>query len=196
MTDYRLDLKIKNGRLWRAMQEFGYETVADLSRATGICQTLLGKYLNLKQTPYGKNGRPKKTADQLSEHFAMPISDLFPDEFLYRPVEKNTFTSLVSHEQVMRLTGSSSSYQPDEIIEQETDRHNLAMVIESLTEREQMVIRRRFGLNGSGGQTLREIADDFGVTHERIRQIEAKAIRKLRNPSRSELIRPTWAGGL
>jgi len=58
-----------------------------------------------------------------------------------------------------------------------------------LTERERSVIEMRFGLNDGKDHTLEEVGRAFGVTRERIRQIEAKALRKLRHPSRSKALR-------
>ncbi len=59
-------------------------------------------------------------------------------------------------------------------------------VIETLTPREQKVIRLRYGLDDSHPRTLEEVGKEFNVTRERIRQIEAKALKKLRNPNRSK----------
>ena len=61
---------------------------------------------------------------------------------------------------------------------------NLEDALNSLTERESKVLRMRFGLDGSKPLTLEEVGKVFGVTRERIRQIESKALRKLRHPSR------------
>lgn len=63
-------------------------------------------------------------------------------------------------------------------------RKNIAMVLDTLTEREKRVIELRYGLNGEKPCTLEEVGQEFGVTRERIRQIESKALRKLRHPSR------------
>lgn len=62
-------------------------------------------------------------------------------------------------------------------------------VLETLTPREAKVLRLRFGLDDSRGRTLEEVGKEFNVTRERIRQIEAKALRKLRHPSRSKKMR-------
>jgi RNA polymerase primary sigma factor len=62
-----------------------------------------------------------------------------------------------------------------------------------LTPREERIIKMRFGLEDGTEHTLEEVGQKFGVTRERIRQIEAKALRKLRHPSRSGQLRPFLA---
>ena len=59
-------------------------------------------------------------------------------------------------------------------------------VLDTLTPREEKVLRLRFGLDDGRARTLEEVGKEFNVTRERIRQIEAKALRKLRHPSRSK----------
>ena len=68
-------------------------------------------------------------------------------------------------------------------------KEQLAEVLDTLTEREQKVLRLRFGLDDGRARTLEEVGREFNVTRERIRQIEAKALRKLRHPSRSRKLR-------
>lgn len=68
-------------------------------------------------------------------------------------------------------------------------REQLEEVLDSLTPREKRVLRLRFGLDDGRARTLEEVGQEFGVTRERIRQIEAKALRKLRHPSRSKKLK-------
>ena len=79
---------------------------------------------------------------------------------------------------------SPEDYTTNELLKDEIDD-----VLLTLTEREEKVIRLRFGLEDGKARTLEEVGQMFGVTRERIRQIEAKALRKLRHPSRSKKLR-------
>ena len=90
------------------------------------------------------------------------LGDFIQDDHVQVPVDAATYTLL--HEQLME-------------------------VLDTLTEREQKVLRLRFGLDDGRPRTLEEVGRQFNVTRERIRQIEAKALRKLRNPVRSKRIR-------
>lgn len=78
---------------------------------------------------------------------------------------------------------------PAEAASSQMLRESVEDVLESLTERERKVLRLRFGLDDGRGRTLEEVGKEFNVTRERIRQIEAKALRKLRHPSRSRKLK-------
>ena len=78
---------------------------------------------------------------------------------------------------------------PEEFATNEMLKDEIADVLLTLTEREEKVIRLRFGLEDGKSRTLEEVGQMFGVTRERIRQIEAKALRKLRHPSRSRKLK-------
>ena len=90
------------------------------------------------------------------------LGDFIQDDHVQVPLDAATFTLL--HEQLME-------------------------VLDTLTDREQKVLRLRFGLDDGRPRTLEEVGKEFNVTRERIRQIEAKALRKLRHPSRSKKLK-------
>ncbi|WDV48246.1 RNA polymerase sigma factor RpoD [Clostridiaceae bacterium M8S5] len=90
------------------------------------------------------------------------LGDFLPDNDALAPSEAATFTML---------------------------KEQLIEVLDTLTEREQKVLRLRFGLDDGRARTLEEVGREFDVTRERIRQIEAKALRKLRHPSRSKKLK-------
>jgi len=72
---------------------------------------------------------------------------------------------------------------------QELLKEQLDRVLDELTPREKRVLQLRFGLKDGHARTLEEVGQEFNVTRERIRQIEAKALRKLRHPSRSRRLK-------
>ena len=82
-----------------------------------------------------------------------------------------------------------SSLSPEEYTENEILKEEINEVLESLQPREQEVLRLRFGLKDGTCHTLEEVGKKFNVTRERIRQIEAKALRKLRHPSRAKKLK-------
>ena len=78
---------------------------------------------------------------------------------------------------------------PPEAATAQLRREEVARALGTLSERERRVLQLRFGIDDGRSRTLEEVGRDFGVTRERIRQIEAKALRKLRHPSRSRQLR-------
>ena len=78
----------------------------------------------------------------------------------------------------------TSQLSPVDQASRELLKESLEEVFSTLSEREAKVLKLRFGLNGNKPMTLEEVGREFGVTRERIRQIEAKALRKLKHPSR------------
>jgi len=80
------------------------------------------------------------------------------------------------------------SLSPDEATAMESLRENLRNVLRTLSPREELVLRMRFGIDTSVDLTLEEVGDNFAVTRERIRQIEAKALKKLKHPTRRNLL--------
>ena len=85
--------------------------------------------------------------------------------------------------------------QPEEVVSDHMLKEQIAAILDSLTNRERMVLQLRYGLVGDGRpRTLEEVGREFGVTRERIRQIEARALRKLQRPGRVRHIRDYYDG--
>ena len=78
---------------------------------------------------------------------------------------------------------------PEEAVSYTVLREQIVEVLHTLTPREEEVLKLRFGLKDGKTRTLEEVGEVFGITRERIRQIEAKALRKLRHPSRSKRLK-------
>jgi RNA polymerase primary sigma factor len=87
------------------------------------------------------------------------------------------------------LIEDESAIQPVDATIQSNLRETTTRVLALLTPREERIVRMRFGLGMNSDHTLEEVGRQFSVTRERIRQIEAKALRKLKHPSRSKVLR-------
>ncbi|HAV91125.1 MAG TPA: RNA polymerase subunit sigma-70, partial [Eubacterium sp.] len=87
------------------------------------------------------------------------------------------------------FVADNNTVTPEEFVERDMLREHIDLLLNDLKEREKQVIILRFGLNDGHPRTLEEVGKVFDVTRERIRQIEAKALRKLKNPVRSKKIK-------
>ncbi len=105
---------------------------------------------------------PVSLETPIGEEEDSQLGDFIEDEQVQAPVDAATFTML---------------------------REQLMEVLETLTPREQKVLKLRFGIDDGRARTLEEVGKEFDVTRERIRQIEAKALRKLKHPSRSKTLK-------
>ena len=83
----------------------------------------------------------------------------------------------------------TNAITPIDVAIQSNLRETTTRVLASLTAREERILRMRFGIGMNKDHTLEEVGQQFSVTRERIRQIEAKALRKLKHPSRSRILR-------
>jgi RNA polymerase primary sigma factor len=105
------------------------------------------------------------------------------------PVSLETPVGDESDTELGALIEDKDAISPLDAVTDQMLKEQVAKVLDSLEGREQRVIRLRFGLDDGRPRTLEEVGHEFGLTRERIRQIEAHALRKLRHPSRSRKLR-------
>ena len=190
MKDYRLEIKIKNNYLFTKMKEYGIENAAQLARAIGSNPTAVGHYLNLTNPPYTKKGGLRELAKKLCDFFYCDIEDLFPAEHLENALDKNIVVTEKNKHELLPSRMLETDDPSVALIEQEAMQGVRQALAKSLSEREQKVLALRFGLEDEKPHTLDQVGELFGVTPSRIRQIEAKAFRKLRNPRNQDLLYP------
>ena len=146
----------------------------------------INKLTRVTRTLIQKLGRDPTTfeiasAMNLPEERIMEIQRIAMD-----PISLETTIGDEEDSKISDFIEDDSAQSPLEAASQSLLREQLLSVIETLTPREQKVIRMRYGLDNSHARTLEEVGKEFNVTRERIRQIEAKALRKLRHPNRSK----------
>ena len=136
-----------------------------------------------------ENGH-EPSAEEISERLDMPVDKV--REIMRVAQEPVSLETPIGEEEDSHLGDfipDEEAPVPAEAASQTLLKEQLAEVLKTLTPREEKVLRLRFGLEDGRPRTLEEVGKEFNVTRERIRQIEAKALRKLRHPSRSKKLR-------
>ena len=123
------------------------------------------------------------TAEEISDELDMPVDKV--REIMRVAQEPVSLETPIGEEEDSHL----GDFIPDDDAPAPADAASHTLLRESLTPREEKVLRLRFGLEDGRSRTLEEVGKEFNVTRERIRQIEAKALRKLRHPSRSKKLK-------
>ncbi len=152
------------------------ETINKLLRTTRQLTQEVGREPNYREIGDRLEISPEKVEG---------IMDLFHHE----PISLETPIGEDEDSRLGDFVEDQSSPAPTEAASQELLKDQIDRVLDELTPREKRVLQLRFGLKDGHARTLEEVGQEFSVTRERIRQIEAKALRKLRHPSRSRKLR-------
>jgi RNA polymerase sigma factor (sigma-70 family) len=194
MEEYNVKVTVRNNLILQAIKNFGYTNLNNFAKSTGVSITGLYSLVNLMEPPIGVKGEFIKTAKELMEVLGACPSELWTDEQLTLRLDSNR-TERVMSKEALQITLQSSArsligldYPEQEMVEVEMVKI-VQDKLDSLTPREAEILRLRFGFDGGIGHTLEEVGAKFKVTRERIRHIEAHALRKLRHPSRADGLR-------
>ena len=189
--DYTKGFKFSTYATWWIRQAIT-RAIADQARTIRIPVHMVETINKVKKTNsqlLHKNGRDP-SAEEIAQELSMPVSKV--REILRVAQEPVSLETPIGEEEDSHL----GDFIPDDDAPAPADAASILLlkeqlddVLETLTPREAKVLALRFGLEGGHPHTLEEVGKEFDVTRERIRQIEAKALRKLRHPSRSKKLK-------
>ena len=189
--DYKKGNKFSTYSTWWIRQAItrGIADTAKTIRVPVHMVETINKTLRTSRMLLQELGR-EPTNEEIAEKMNMPVAKI--DEILKTSRDPVSLDSPIGEEEDSQLGDfikDDSSLSPMDSASATMLKEELETAMESLTERERKVIRLRFGLDDGKTRTLEEVGKEFEVTRERIRQIEAKALRKLRHPSRSRKLK-------
>ena len=189
--DYTKGLKFSTYATWWIRQAIT-RAIADQARTIRIPVHMvetINKVKKVSSQLLHKNGH-EPTAEEIAAELSMPVDKV--REIMRVAQEPVSLETPIGEEEDSHLGDfipDDEAPAPAEAASHTLLKEQLDDVLTSLTEREAKVLRLRFGLEDGRPRTLEEVGKEFDVTRERIRQIEAKALRKLRHPSRSKKLK-------
>ncbi len=189
--DYRKGYKFSTYATWWIRQAIT-RAIADQARTIRIPVHMvetINKLIRVSRQLLQELGR-EPTPEEIAKEMNMPVERV--REILKISQEPVSLETPIGEEEDSHLGDFIQDDQvpvPAEAAAFTLLREQLEEVLETLTDREQKVLKLRFGLDDGRARTLEEVGKEFNVTRERIRQIEAKALRKLRHPSRSRKLK-------
>lgn len=191
MREYRVKVTVRNNLLLTAIEEAGYKTQAEFARAANLSTTQVNSLVAMRLAPIGERGDFIDPAKQIMEVLGACPTDLWTEEQLNLSLKRNTSERNYGQEELnLSMVKATENLLVDfnlgKNIDEKETHDRVEYYLDSLTPREAKVLRLRFGIDIDKEHTLDEIADMFDVTRERIRQIEMKALRKMRHPARSD----------
>lgn len=178
--DYVLQVRIKNGPLLRAIRSRGYRTVTAFSAACGVHVTTLSEYLGLRRAPIRKTGEWNESALRMARSLRLPPDSLFPEQHLEQALVRNSGELEVSGDELRAMLAPPEQQDPEQAMIADDVRRAMGKLLLTLSPREERVVRLRFGIDGGGDKTLQDVADEYGLSRNRVRQIEFHALLKLK----------------
>ena len=185
--DYRRGVKVSTYAVWWIRQSIA-RAIADQSRTIRIpvhMTEVAARVLRDRRKLYQEKGR-EPGADEISSRTGVPVARI--EQVLSLVQQPASLDSPIGEDgdaTLGDLIAAPNTVDPHTAAEASVLRDVVSEAIGGLTPREERILRMRFGIGGMAEHTLEEVGQIFGVTRERIRQIEARALMKLRDPSQS-----------
>jgi RNA polymerase primary sigma factor len=189
--DYRKGYKFSTYATWWIRQAIT-RSIADQARTIRIPVHMvetINKLLRVSRRLVQEHGR-EPTSVEIGKAMDMPADRV--REILkisQEPISLETPIGEESDSFLGDFIPDNNSQAPSDAVSYQLLKEQVGDVLDSISQRERRVLQLRFGLEDGRSRTLEEVGREFGVTRERIRQIEAKALRKLRHPTRSKKLR-------
>ena len=189
--DYRKGYKFSTYATWWIRQAIT-RAIADQARTIRIPVHMvetINRQVRVSRMLLQKLGR-EPTPAEIAEEMQIPESKVIEIQKIAQdPVSLETPIGEEEDSHIGDFLEDENAVAPSEMVNFNMLKEQLISVLDTLTPREEKVLRLRYGLDDGRPRTLEEVGKEFNVTRERIRQIEAKALRKLRHPSRSKRLK-------
>jgi RNA polymerase primary sigma factor len=189
--EYRRGYKFSTYATWWVRQAIT-RAIADQARTIRIPVHMIetiNKLIRTSRQLVQELGR-EPTSEELAKKLDLPVSKIRKVmRIAQEPISLETPVGEEEESHLGDFLIDHAVVSPSEAVINLNLREQTAQVLKTLTPREEKIIKMRFGLDDGSEHTLEEVGQNFAVTRERIRQIEAKALRKLRHPSRSHRLR-------
>jgi RNA polymerase primary sigma factor len=189
--EYRRGYKFATYATWWIRQAVS-RALSDQSRTIRVPVHMIeaiNKIVRTSRQMFSELGR-EPTPEELAKKLHMPLEKVRKTlKIAKEPLSLETPIGEEGDAHLGDLIEDKNAVLPIDAAIQSNLRETTTRMLASLTPREERIVRMRFGLGMNSDHTLEEVGQQFSVTRERIRQIEAKAIRKLKHPSRSRVLR-------
>ena len=189
--DFRRGFKFSTYATWWIRQAIT-RSIADQARTIRIPVHMvetMNKLVRIERQLVQELGR-EPTNEEISEHMGIEVDKVNEiRKIAQEPVSLETPIGEEDDSHLGDFIEDETAIAPDEAANFSMLKEQLNQVLSTLSDREKKVLELRFGLNDGTPRTLEEVGKEFEVTRERIRQIEAKALRKLKHPSRSQKLK-------
>ena len=186
--DYRVTVKVRNNRLLEAIEASGHACGLKFAKLAGVSYQSLWQLVAMTLSPQTPSGEWRAPVLKLADFLGVLPDEIFTDSHLIALADNKAEFKMDAAE-IELLTGAREVPALEEKVQAEELRGKMREALATLPGRTRQILEARFGLNGAEPKMLKELAKEWGLSVDRVRQIEAKGLQFLRNPKRSHELR-------